>query len=141
MRQERSFSETDVILEENGLIDFQFALIDAMNEAGINKSQLAKAMGVSRSRVAQLFGSEANPTIKLMSRAMAAVKWGIEYAPINKKCIAQEAVEISPTSWEEHWVLGAVVTTASDSSWRSADTITLYENINSKSEKILRVAA
>ncbi len=140
MRQGRSFSETDVILEENGLIDFQFALIDAMNEAGINKSQLAKAMGVSRSRVAQLFGSEANPTIKLMCRAMAAVKWGIEYAPLKQRGVA-EAKQPTSDQWAEHWVRGAVVSTASDSAWESAETIALYEDRNSKLEKIIRVAA
>ncbi|PJT24792.1 hypothetical protein CN884_07695 [Ochrobactrum sp. 30A/1000/2015] len=138
MRKERAFSETDIILEENGLIDFQFALIDAMNEAGMNKSQLAKAMGVSRSRVAQLFSSDANPTIKLICRAMAAVNWGVEYSPLSRKH-RESSCDIEAQA--DAWVYGVVGTATSESSWITATRAALNDFDFSPSEQITREAA
>jgi hypothetical protein len=55
-----------IAIEEDAVLKFQFALIDAMKDAGMTKADLAKALGVSRARVSQLLDSEANPTLKVM---------------------------------------------------------------------------
>lgn len=69
-----------IAIEEDAVLEFQFSLIDAMNEAGMTKADLAKALGVSRSRVSQMLVSEANPTLKVIARAMALLGRTIDYA-------------------------------------------------------------
>lgn len=72
-------SREQIHAEEDALIDFQFALIDAMNERGMTKAELAKVLGVSRARVSQMFSSSANPTLKLAARALFAVGMKHQY--------------------------------------------------------------
>jgi transcriptional regulator with XRE-family HTH domain len=55
-------------IEEDTLIDFQFAVIDALNEQGISKTEFADLLGVSKARVSQMLSSNANPTIKAVAR-------------------------------------------------------------------------
>ncbi|MDM9627095.1 helix-turn-helix transcriptional regulator [Rhizobium sp. S152] len=90
-----------VYAEEDALIDFQFALIDAMKERDMNKAALAAALGVTRARVSQLFSPEANPTIKLAARALLAV--GLK----NKYCPITEGADEADVTW-----LGKVVEVA-----------------------------
>ena len=54
--------------EENLLIDFQFLLQEALTENGISLGELAKRAGLSKGRISQLMGPDANPTIKNMAR-------------------------------------------------------------------------
>ena len=72
-----------VAIEEDAVLNFQFSLIDAMAEAGLTKADLAKALGVSRARVSQMLVSEANPTIKVIARAMAALGRSVQYPPLE----------------------------------------------------------
>lgn len=81
-----------IAIEEEALLKFQFALIDAMNDAGLTKAQLAKALGVSKARVSQLLDSEANPTLKVIARAMHFLNREVEYVDIS----AQEDGEERP---------------------------------------------
>jgi transcriptional regulator with XRE-family HTH domain len=69
-------------IEENALLNFQYSLVDAMTDRGMTRADLAKALGVSRSRISQLLISEANPTIKLVARALAIVSRSIRYVPL-----------------------------------------------------------
>ncbi len=69
----KELNREEVNAEEDALIDFQFALIDAMRERGITKADLATTLGVSRARISQLFSSSANPTLKLAGRALNAL--------------------------------------------------------------------
>ncbi|WP_295527196.1 helix-turn-helix transcriptional regulator [Novosphingobium sp. Chol11] len=56
------------------MVDVQSFLHQLMVEKGINRSQLAKAMGVSRARVSQIFSDECkNFTIRLLARAVHAL--------------------------------------------------------------------
>ncbi|MBN9335790.1 helix-turn-helix transcriptional regulator [Devosia sp.] len=73
-----------IAIEEDAVLKFQFALIDAMNEAGLTKAELAKALGVSRARVSQLLDSEANPTLKVMARALHFLGYIAEYGAIER---------------------------------------------------------
>jgi len=70
-------------VEETALLDFQFSIIDAMNELGLNKADLARALGVSRARVSQMLMSEANPTLQVIARAMASLGRTIQYLPFE----------------------------------------------------------
>jgi transcriptional regulator with XRE-family HTH domain len=69
----KELTRDQVYAEEDALIDFQFALMDAMREKGVTKAELADALGVSRARVSQLFSPAANPTLKLAARALHAL--------------------------------------------------------------------
>ncbi len=59
--------------EEDALMDFQFAIIDALRTQGLSKAEFAEILGVSRSRVSQMLNSTANPTLKLVGRALAVL--------------------------------------------------------------------
>ncbi|UXN61561.1 helix-turn-helix domain-containing protein [Phyllobacterium zundukense] len=65
--------------EENALMDFQFAILDAMKSKGITQARLAELLGVTRARVSQLLSSEANPTIKLVGRALHVLDIKADY--------------------------------------------------------------
>lgn len=73
VKAQKELTRDQIFAEEDALIDFQFALIDAMKERGMTKAELAEAMGVSRARVSQLLSPEANPTLKLVARALHAI--------------------------------------------------------------------
>ncbi|MEP0324566.1 helix-turn-helix domain-containing protein [Bauldia litoralis] len=62
-----------IAAEENAVIDAQFAIIDLMNEKGINKVELARRLGVSKSSVSQLFSAKANPTIRHLAKIFDAL--------------------------------------------------------------------
>jgi transcriptional regulator with XRE-family HTH domain len=60
--------------EESFVTDTQSFLQTIMEEKGINQTQLAEAMGVSKARVSQMFSSEVkNFTIRLLARAVHAL--------------------------------------------------------------------
>lgn len=84
--------------EEDALIDFQFAMIDAMRETGMTKAELAEILGVSRARVSQLFSAGANPTLKLAARALHAVglknTYGEHRAAPETKSLSEDEVSI-----------------------------------------------
>lgn len=83
-KEKRELTLAEIEAEEAALTDFQFAIIDAMNEGGISQAELAKRLGVSRARITQLLSSEANPTLKLVGRALAALSLRSEYLPAQK---------------------------------------------------------
>lgn len=59
--------------EENAVIDAQFAILDLLFEAGINKTELARRLDISKSAVSQLFAAGANPTLKQIARIFDAL--------------------------------------------------------------------
>lgn len=97
--------------EEDALIDFQFALIDAMRECDMSKAELAAALGVTRARVSQLLSPEANPTIKLAARALHAVGLKNAYCPATKTKSETEskASDSPPVDEADSMWLGEVV--------------------------------
>lgn len=103
-----------VYAEEDALIDFQFALIDAMRERGMTKAELAVTLGVSRARVSQLFSSSANPTLKLAARALFAVGLKNHYCP----CVQVEADDVLDLGdFEVGALLNAATVAESTSIW------------------------
>lgn len=84
-REKRELTLAEIEAEERALTDFQFAIIDAMNERGISQAELAKMLGVSRARVSQLLSPEANPTLKLVGRALKALSMRADYVWAARK--------------------------------------------------------
>jgi transcriptional regulator with XRE-family HTH domain len=78
-KQIKSLSPSEIIAGEDALIDFQFAIIEAMHKRQITQVQFAEMLGISRARVSQLLSSEANPTIKLVGRALHALDLCTDY--------------------------------------------------------------
>jgi transcriptional regulator with XRE-family HTH domain len=81
----KDLTKNEIRAEENALMDFQFAIIDALNEKGLSQSQFAEMLGVSAARVSQMLSSEANPTIKLVGRALLLLDLKASYFPRNKE--------------------------------------------------------
>lgn len=69
----RDLTAADVIIAEETLLNFQEAVILAMNEKNITQSELADQLGISRGRMSQILSSDANPTLKLVGRITAAL--------------------------------------------------------------------
>jgi transcriptional regulator with XRE-family HTH domain len=61
-------NEARVIAETDLIIDVQFLLQDVMAEKGVTRTELAKAAGISKARISQLFRAEANPTLRSLAR-------------------------------------------------------------------------
>jgi transcriptional regulator with XRE-family HTH domain len=80
----RELTANEIRAEENALMDFQFAIIDALSERELTQAEFAEMLGVSRARVSQMLSSEANPTIKLVGRALAALGLAADYCAVEK---------------------------------------------------------
>ncbi|MGV3490133.1 MAG: helix-turn-helix domain-containing protein [Devosia sp.] len=102
-----------VAIEEDALLDFQFALIDAMGVAGLSKAELAEELGVSRARVSQMLDSDANPTIKVIARAMAVLGSKVRY----DAAAVSNAKKSRRATTEDSFVESMVVARAADSGW------------------------
>jgi len=83
-RSKRELTLAEIQVEEDALTDFQFAIIDAMNAEGLSQTDLAKRMGVSKARISQLLSPEANPTLKLVGRALHALGLRAQYSNPNR---------------------------------------------------------
>ena len=105
-----------VAIEENALLDFQFAVIDAMAAAGVTKAELADRLGVSRARVSQMLDSEANPTIRVIARAMAVLGREVKFDVCDA---STEAVDVADEQVEDNLEVEETFTflRAADSGW------------------------
>lgn len=90
----------DIRVEENALIDLQFALIDAMKAKRVTRVELASRLRVSRARVSQLLSPAANPTLKLVGRALAALELKAEYVDAKKAAAATRSEPKSSSMYE-----------------------------------------
>ncbi|NKJ95519.1 helix-turn-helix domain-containing protein [Rhizobium leguminosarum bv. viciae] len=75
----RELSPLEVIIAEDALMDFQFAVINAMREKNISKTELAEQLGISKARISQMLSSDANPTLKVVGRIIAALDLKAQY--------------------------------------------------------------
>ena len=67
-------NERLIFAEEALVVNAQGLLQELLNEKGLSRADLARAMGVSRARVTQLFSDECkNFTIRLWARALFAL--------------------------------------------------------------------
>jgi transcriptional regulator with XRE-family HTH domain len=74
MAENNKRSEQLIFAEEALVVNAQGLLQELMNEKGVSRADLARAMGVSRARVTQLFSDECtNFTLRLWARALFAL--------------------------------------------------------------------
>lgn len=74
MAQKDKQNERLIFAEEALIVDAQSLLQDLLDEKGLSRADLARAMGVSRARVTQLFSDECkNFTLRLWARALFAI--------------------------------------------------------------------
>lgn len=88
--------EKDAIFAEEGfVVDAQIFLNELMIEKRMSRSDLAKAMGVSRARISQIFSDDCkNFTVRLLARAIHAL--GEEAFLTHRR-----AYEALKTVWQE----------------------------------------
>lgn len=67
--------QNSIFAEEAFVVEIQSLLHEIMEEKGISRADLARAMNVSRARITQLFSDECtNFTVRLLARAMYALE-------------------------------------------------------------------
>jgi transcriptional regulator with XRE-family HTH domain len=76
-----------IFAEEALVVDAQVFLHTLMDEKGVSRADLARAMGISRARVTQLFSDECkNFTIRLFARAAHALGERVELDCDHFRC-------------------------------------------------------
>lgn len=74
MQQAIENDRSAVFAEEAFVVDVQAFLYEMMESKKVSRADLAKAMGVSRARISQIFSDECkNFTVRLLARAMHAL--------------------------------------------------------------------
>lgn len=100
-----------IFAEEEAVVNVQSFLHEIMEEKGISRADLARAMGVSRARVTQLFSDECtNLTLRLLARAMFALNEELVVSSSRQlqsklKCHIQDARPEAPSKLHRTWVL------------------------------------
>lgn len=85
-----------VFAEEDFVVEAQTFLHSLMEEKGVSRSELARAMGVSRARVSQIFSDECkNFTVRLLARATHA----LGEAPIVTRRSSDASKQQSKRDW------------------------------------------
>ncbi len=88
--------------EENLLIDFQFLLQEALNTKRVSLSELAERAGLSKSRISQMMGADANPTVKSMARLFHALG---ETLCLSRSEIVEASLAASPSPTQTwNWI-------------------------------------
>lgn len=98
VKEVKKLTPAEVIASEDALMDFQFAVIDALNAKGITQVEFAEMLGVSRARVSQMLSSDANPTLRLVGRALHAL--GLKTCYLSSDAAATEEVLLDNESYD-----------------------------------------
>lgn len=109
---EKKLTRRSIEAQEDAVIDFQFALIDLLKHLGITREQLAERLGVTKSRVSQLFGDNANPTLKQVARVLDALDYKLQprFNASKDKILAFEFERVgAATKLSPDWGLFEVV--------------------------------
>ncbi|PXA98493.1 hypothetical protein DMC47_08315 [Nostoc sp. 3335mG] len=93
MNQVVDKEQAAIFAEEAFVVDVQSFLHHMMEEKGFSRADLAKAMGVSRARITQIFSDESkNFTVRLLARAAHAMGETVELnANFLRECRVREA--------------------------------------------------
>jgi transcriptional regulator with XRE-family HTH domain len=84
--------------QENAVLDVQFAILDLLQQQGLAKEELAYRLGVTKSRVSQLFAAGANPTLKQIAKIFDALDQKLE---IKSVPLCWEEFEQSIAPWDD----------------------------------------
>lgn len=88
VKNSRELSPKDVIIAEDALMEFQFAVLKAMRDQKISKAQLAEKLGISRARMSQMLSPDANPTLKVVGRVVEALDLKARYVSKDTQSIS-----------------------------------------------------
>lgn len=102
---ERHVSGADVRLierEESLVTEVQYLVQELMNERGINRVQLAELLGISKSRVTQLLGDNANPTLRTLVAVFDALGEEIDISRLSCRRKAVAAIS-EPEPQAKDW--------------------------------------
>lgn len=86
-------SQIDIdVLEESAIAAAQSTIYNAMEAAGISKSELARRMGCNRSLITRILTGSHNLTVRTMARSLAACGFEMRchYVPIEWNWTASE---------------------------------------------------
>lgn len=84
-----------IFAEEALVVDVQILLNDMMEDRGMSRADLARAMGVTRARVTQMLSDDCkNLTVRLLARAAHALGDKVELRSGRKKAEAKAPVDI-----------------------------------------------
>ncbi|CAN5498902.1 hypothetical protein BH10PSE7_BH10PSE7_44680 [soil metagenome] len=106
--RKQKFDPAIIDAEEDFLAQCQFLLHDKMAELGFGRGDVAQRANISKARLSQIFGPEANPTVKTIARLFYAL--GIEITLCEK---AKEVNCKAPAATSESWTWGSVLAAAS----------------------------
>jgi transcriptional regulator with XRE-family HTH domain len=92
--------------EEDALMAFQFAVIDALNSKGLNQSDLSELLSVSKARISQILSNNANPSIKMVGRICSTLDIPLSFSNVKSDKIKDvfQPVEY-PIQGEWHYAI------------------------------------
>jgi DNA-binding phage protein len=70
------------VLEESALAQAQSVIQNAINEAGLSRSELARNMECNRSFVSRMLSGSHNLTVRTMARALAACGFEVRFQKV-----------------------------------------------------------
>ncbi|KAB2766106.1 helix-turn-helix transcriptional regulator [Brucella anthropi] len=79
----KRWDDVERYVSEDYVLAFQEALKSALNEKGMSHSDLADALGVSRSRVSQLFMEGVNPSIRYVGLVLFRLGYTVEFRKLE----------------------------------------------------------
>ena len=86
----RDWNEEEKYISEDYAIAFQDTIRKAKKEKDMSHSVLAEILGVSRSRVSQLFMDGNNPSIRYVGLVLYRLGYTIGFKKISTKCLLRE---------------------------------------------------
>ncbi|QTH24049.1 helix-turn-helix transcriptional regulator [Rhizorhabdus wittichii] len=106
MNKVADFDKNAIFAEEALVVDVQIFLNTLMHEKGVSRSDLAKAMGVSRARISQLFSDECtNLTVRLFARAAYALGEKVELDCDHFRLVRERSLSKAMGKAENVWPL------------------------------------
>jgi len=95
---QKSANEQDAIFAEEALVvEVQGLLHEIMEEKGISRADLARAMNVSRPRITQIFSDDCkNFTIRLLAKAMFALNEVPQFSRAKNEAIDFDKMNFDP---------------------------------------------
>ncbi|MCV9910472.1 helix-turn-helix domain-containing protein [Brucella sp. HL-2] len=79
----KRWDDVEKYVSEDCVIAFQETLKTALSERGMSHSDLADTLGVSRSRVSQLFMEGVNPSIRYIGLVLFRLGYTVEFKKIE----------------------------------------------------------
>lgn len=101
IRTSMKAGEAKIFAEEAFVVEVQSLIQELMDERGINRSQLADILGVSKARVSQIFSDNGNVTVKTLA--------GAAHALGDKLVITSENLMNKKSAREEQYIRNAIL--------------------------------